>query len=264
MKRKHSRTLAATVAALLSAAGRAGVAADQPPATTQEPPSATPESKPTETSALERFAEQDYLFGDWGGWRTELSKRGIDFEFFYAGSGPMNLAGGIERAAIYQGALLMTLDLDSEKLVGYPGGTLHAGSLWLNGQKPFSDRYVGDLNKVNLLDFANSFRLWELYYQQKLFGDTLTIKAGQLAIDRDFIVPEYYNSIASLSFLNQTFFFPTMAFNVYDQPFFPAGNHGLASTPYGSPGAIVRVDPSRYLYAQVGAYDGNPDQSSKS
>src|SRR5882724_120423 len=214
------------------------------------------------SSGFRQFMERDYLLGDWGGWRTKLSQKGIDFEFFYGGSVPDNLDGGIRRGAVYQGALLMTLDLNSEKLAGYEGGQFHVGSIWLHGEKPFSDKYVGDLNKVNLLDFKNGFRLWELWYEQKFFDGKVSLKAGQLAIDRDFIVPEYYNSIVGVTLLNQTFFYPTMAFNVWDQPFFPVGHHGLASTPYGTPGARLRVDPVPFAYIQVGAYDGNPDQSS--
>lgn len=213
-------------------------------------------------SAIVQFFEQDYLLGDWGGVRTDLHNRGVDFEFFYAGSLPSNVGGGMERGTAYQGALLMTLDLYSDKLIGYEGGQFHAGSLWLHGQKPFSDRFVGDLNKVNLLDYNNGFRLWELWYQQKFFNDKVSLKFGQLDIGMDFIVPEYYNSVGSLAFLNQTFFFPTMAFNVYDQPFFPVGNHGLASTPNGAPGALLRVDFKPEFYAQAGVYDGNPDRSS--
>jgi len=219
------------------------------------------EEPDAEKSALLRFAEQDYLLGTWGGWRTDLSRRGVDFEFFYIGSGPMNLDGGIERGAAYQGGLLMALTLDSKKLVGYDGGTFNASSIWLNGEKPFSDRYVGDLNKVNLVDFKNSFRLWELWYEQRMFNNKVSLKVGQMSIDRDFILPEYYNGLASINFVNQTFFYPTMAFNVYDQPFYPVGHHALASTPYGVPGARLRIDPCEQAYVQFGAYDGNPDFS---
>jgi porin len=215
----------------------------------------------SEKSDLVRFAEQDYLLGDWGGLRTDLKERGVDFEFFYAGSLPMNLDGGLERGSAYQGGLLMAMTLDSKKLVGYEGGTFNASSLWLHGEKPFSDRYVGDLNKVNLIDFQNSFRLWELWYEQKFLDGKASLKFGQMAIDRDFIVPEFYNGLQSINLLNQTFFYPTMAFNVYDQPFFPVGHHALASTPYGTPGARLRIDPVDQAYVQIGAYDGNPDFS---
>jgi len=213
-------------------------------------------------SSFERFCEQDYLLGNWGGLRTDLSKHGVDFEFFYAGSLPNNLDGGIKTGSLYQGALLMTLDLDSEKLAGYEGGTFHAGALWLNGAKPFSDHYVGDLNKVNLIDFPNSFRLWELWYQQKFLDDKFSFKFGDLVVDHDFIVPDYYNSLASINFLNQTFFYPTLAFDVYDIPGFPPQHHGLPSTPYAAPGALLRWDPVPQFYAQAAAYGGDPDQSS--
>ena len=220
------------------------------------------ESPAPPESSFQRFCEQDYLLGDWGGLRTDLSKHGVDFEFFYAASMPVNLSGGIRQGAIYQGALLMTLDLDSDKLVGYHGGTFHVGSLWLNGEKPFSDQYVGDLNKVNLIDFPNSFRLWDVWYQQKFFNDKLSFKFGDMAVDEDFIVPDFYNSLASINLLNQTFFYPTMAFDVYDIPGLLPQHHGLPSTPFAAPGARLRWDPVPQFYAQAAVYGGNPDQSS--
>lgn len=221
----------------------------------------TAPSAPPPESSFERFCKQDYLLGDWGGLRTDLSKHGVDFEFFYGASFPDNLAGGLQHDTIYQGALLMTLDLDSEKLVGYPGGSFHVGSIWLNGQKPFSDQYVGDLNKVNLLDFPNSFRLWDVWYQQKFLRDQLSLKVGDMAVDEDFIVPDYYNSLASINLLNQTFFYPTMAFDVYDIPGLPPQHHGLPSTPFSAPGARLRWDPVPQVYAQAAVYGGDPDQS---
>src|SRR6185436_13026598 len=124
-------------------------------------------------SAFERFAEQDYLFGTWGGLRTELSNRGVDFEFFYIASNPHNISGGIEPGSAYEGAFLMLLDLDSQKLAGYDGGHFHVGGVWLHGEDHFSDIHIGDLNKVNLIDFPNEARLWELWYEQKFGCDRI-------------------------------------------------------------------------------------------
>ena len=212
-------------------------------------------------SKLMQFMEQDYLLGDWGGVRTNLSNRGVDFEFVYFGLVPSNVGGGIKRGSVYEGVFLMTLDLDSQKLAHYPGGHFHAAGLSIHNGAAFSQNYVGDLNVVSLLDFPDSLRLWELWYEQKFLQDKVSLKFGQLAIDRDFIVPEYYNTLASISLLNQTFFFPTLAFNVFDIPGFPPGNHGLASTPYGAPGVRLRIDPVDSVYVQAGVYDGNPDRS---
>jgi porin len=224
-------------------------------------PGSASEPAAAEESDFMRFLTRDYLLGDWGGARTDLSERGVDFEFFYAGSLPSNVDGGLERGSAYQGALLMTLDLDSQKLLGYSGGRVHVGSIWLHGEKPFSERYIGDLNKVNLVDFQNGAWLWELYYEQQFLEDKFLVKFGQLAIDSDFVSPSYYNSVAGLTLLNQTFFFPTMAFNVWDQPFYPVGHHALASTPYGTPGVLLRYNPGPMTYAQFGVYDGKPDTS---
>jgi len=212
-------------------------------------------------SGLMRFAEQDYLLGTWGGLRSNLSSNGVDFEFVYFNAVPTDVSGGIKQGSVYEGALLMMLDLDSEKLAGYKGGQLHAGGLYLHSGRAFGEHFVGDLNKTSLLDFPDSLRLWELWYEQKFFGGKAALKLGQLAIDRDFILPEFYNSLASISFLNQTFFYPTLAFNVYDIAGLPPRHHALASTPYGAPGARLRIDPSEKWYLQAGVYAGNPDRS---
>lgn len=208
-------------------------------------------------SSFMQFLEQDYLLGTWGGRRTQLSEKGVDFEFFYIGSVPMVVSGGRDIEKVYQGLLAMTLDLDSKKLVGYDGGHFHVSSLWLHGEKPFSDAFIGDLNKVNLIDYPNSFRLWELWYEHKFAGTNLSLKAGILSVDQDFIRPEY-----SSIFVNQTFFFPTIAFDVFDIPVYPKGRHGLPSSPLSSPGIRLRYDPTPRCFVQAAIYDGNPDMSS--
>ena len=232
--------------AMLAAAWGTALAADAPP----EPAK----------SSFRQFLEQDYLLGNWGGLRTNLSQHGVDFEFFYIASNPRNLSGGIATGSAYEGALMLLLDLDSQKLVGYEGGHLHVGGVWLHGEDHFSDIHIGDLNKVNLIDFPHAWRLWELWYEQQFWDDKVSLKFGQMAVDQDFIVAEYYNSLASINLLNQTFFFPTLAFNVYNIPGYPGPLHALASSPYGAPGARLKVNATEQIYVQLGAYDGYPDQ----
>lgn len=212
-------------------------------------------------SGFRQFLERDYLTGDWSGARTWLSQRGVDFEFLYAASVPTSLSGGLKQGSVYEGALLMMMDLDSQKLAGYEGGHFHVSSLSLQSGRAFSRHFVGDLNQVSLLDFPDMFRLWELWHEQKFLDGRVSLKLGELDIGQDFILPEFYNSLGSFSFLNQTFFFPTMAFNVWDQPYFPVGHHGLASTPYAAPGVRLRGDLCPAFYGQAGVYGGNPDTS---
>lgn len=227
-----------------------------PPAGAGTPPLSPAPTPPA--SCIEHWFSQDYMLGDWGGLRTDLADHGAEFEFFYLGSLPSNLSGGIREGSVYQHALLLALDLDTAKLGLWKGGHLHASGVWLEGD-PFSETYVGDLNKTNLVDFPAAFRLWELTFEQRFFDDTLAIKAGLMSVDRDFIVPELYNSLSSINFLNQTFFFPTLAFNLYDIPGFPPGSHALPSTPYSSLGALIKWQPIEQFYMQAAVYDGNPD-----
>ncbi|MCB1210904.1 MAG: carbohydrate porin [Verrucomicrobiales bacterium] len=223
-------------------------------------PTQTPPPTPAPpSSGIEAFFTQDYLLGTWGGKRTALKEQGIDMEAIYFGSLPTNFAGGISEETAYQQGLLMILDLDLDKLISWKGAQIHAGGVWLDGD-PFSEIAVGDFNKSSLLDLPQGWRLWELYFQQKLLDDRLTIKLGQMAVDRDFIVPEFYNSLSSINFLNQTFFFPTLAFNLYDIPGLPTGSHSLPSTPYGSLGALVKWQATPRVYVQAAVYDGYPDQ----
>src|SRR3954469_8140740 len=222
---------------------------------------AAQEAEQTPKSGLEQFLEQDYLLGTWGGLRSNLSSNGVDFEFLYIASNPHNISGGIKTGSAYEGALLMLLDLDSQKLAHYEGGHLHIGGVWLHGNDHFSDEHIGDFNKVNLIDFPNAWRLWELWYEHQFWDNTVSLKLGQMAVDQDFLMAEFYNSLASINLLNQTFFYPTLAFNVYNIPGFPGPLHALASSPYGAPAVRLKVRPTEQLYVQVGAYDGYPDQN---
>ena len=216
---------------------------------------------PEPASKLEQFFTQDYLLGDWGGLRSDLAANGLDLEFYWAGTLPNNLSGGIQQGTTFQQGLLLAADLDTERAFGWEGGHLHAAAIWLEGDA-FSTKYVGDLNKSNLVDFPSDFRLWEVWYQQELLDGQFRFKAGLLSVDRDFVVPTFYSSLATINFLNQTFFFPTLAFNLYDIPGFPLGDHALPSTPYTSLGALIRWQPTDAFYLQAAVYDGNPDRSS--
>ena len=241
----------ALVASLLSSCALFTQAGSPPPVEATKP----------QASALERYFMQDYMLGDWGGLRSRLAENGVEFEFFFVGSMPTNLGGGLRAGSAYQHGFLAALDLDTEKLGWWKGGHFHVSGVSLEGD-PFASTYVGDLNKTNLVDFPADTRLWQAWYQQELFDKKLTLKAGLLSVDRDFIMPELYNSLASINFLNQTFFFPTMAFNLYDIPGFPVGQHSLPSTPYASLGALIKWQPTEELYIKAAIYDGNPDDSS--
>jgi porin len=247
--------LIVVLSALLALTGTSPSTFAGAPASAKAPVPAVSEPQ----SDLEAWFMQDYMLGDWGGLRTDLAAHGIGFEFFYIGSMPTNMHGGIDTGTEYQHALLLITDLDTEKMGLWKGGRVHVSGVWLESSDLFSANHVGDFNKSNLVDFEEEFRLWEAYYEQKLCDNTLTVKAGLMVADMDFILPDFYHSLQNITFLNQTFFFPTLVFNLYDIPGFPVGNHALNSSPYGALGAVVQWDPTKDFYIKYGIYDGNPN-----
>lgn len=205
------------------------------------------------------WTQQEYMFGDWGGNRKKLVEQyGINLEAFYFSALPTNLAGGLNTGTVYEGLLWASLDISTEKLLGLHGGHLYASMVWIHGNR-FSQNYSGDANLASLIDLPHSFRLLELFYEQKFWDDKLSIKLGQLSVDHDFIVPELYSNLSNITLLNQTFYYPTVAFGIFDRAFYPVENHGLPSTPYAAPGIRFRLDVTPQFYLQTGLYGGAPD-----
>ena len=69
--------------------------------------------------------EQDTLTGDWGGARTTLKDKGIEFTLAYIGETFAVLSGGIDRRASYEGRFEFTADSNLEKLIGRTGAKTH-------------------------------------------------------------------------------------------------------------------------------------------
>jgi porin len=69
--------------------------------------------------------QQDTLTGDWGGTRTTLKDKGIEFTLVYIGETFAVLSGGIDRRASYEGRFEFTVDSNLEKLIGWTGANTH-------------------------------------------------------------------------------------------------------------------------------------------
>src|SRR5208282_2005590 len=77
------------------------------------------QNKPDQNAADEGSAahhDRSYLFGDWGGKRSELAKRGIVFDFFYVSDLQANPVGGLQQTQVGWGRIRGTMDIDFGKL----------------------------------------------------------------------------------------------------------------------------------------------------
>jgi porin len=173
---------------------------------------------------------------------SSTEQRGVTFTAEYTGEVFANLSGGIKTGAAYEGLLRLSLRLDLAQLLCWKGATVYGSMLYPAGEG-LTDQYTGDFNRLSNIDAYDSVRLFELWFQQKLFGDRFSIRIGQMSADQ-----EFYQSTTSNLFINSCFgTFPTISFNT-NLPIYPVGGLG------------IRIDyrPSSSATFRAAVFDSNP------
>src|ERR1700677_837023 len=171
-----------------------------------------------------------------------LGDKGVLFQLNYSGEYFADISGGMRRGGNYEGLLTLALTLDLKKVAGWDGATFYASALYPHGDG-ITNKYVGDYNMLSNIDAYDSFRLYELWLEQKSGDDKLSIRAGQLVLDNYFLVSDN----AAL-FINSTFGVPGIVTHDFTAPTFPAGSLGIR----------LRYDPSPSFYLQAMVADGDP------
>jgi len=201
-------------------------------------------SKPA--AAEEGLFAQQTLTGDWGGMRKTLKDSGIDLNANDTSDMLSNPVGGIKQTTIYEGLLTMTLNLDLEKLVHWPGATIYGEAYQING-RGLSRSAIGNLLTVSNIEALPGARLNDLWFQQELLDRQLSLRIGQIAIDDE---NEFYYSQYSTNFINSTFGCPDIL--TTDLP------SGGPCYPFAVPGARLRVTPATGLTVSTAVFNGNP------
>jgi porin len=183
------------------------------------------------------------LTGDWGGARPKLEDQGIQLggdEIFETLG---NLDGGVRQGAIAEGRLELFANIDMAKALGLSGLIFHANAYQIHGEG-LTSHYLGNLVTVSNIEAQPGTKLFDLWFQQSLFDDTVSLRIGQLAADDEFFVSQY----APL-FISSTFGWPAiMGINL------PSGGPAY---PVARPGARVRVAVSSDLSLQAGLFSGD-------
>lgn len=190
------------------------------------------------------FWEWDYLTGDWFGARETLADHGVEFTLDYYAEVWGNTVGGMRRGAVYTGLFELGMDVDFERLIGWKGASFSTSWLWISGQNA-SEQLVGNIFDVSNIAGFPTFRLFEMWLQQNLFEDMISIRVGQLAADSEFVISEY----AEL-FLNGTFGWPAF---LYEN--LPGGGPAY---PLGTPGVRLELNPLDWLTLRGAVFQGSP------
>ncbi len=187
---------------------------------------------------------RDTLTGDWGGIRTTLSDHGVAFTMTYIADLQANVAGGIRRGAVYDGLLAPQVDLDLDKVIDWHGATARISMLQITGPS-LSAGYVGNLLNVSSINALPATRLYNAWLQQNALNDVLSVRAGLMTADAEFIVSQ----TASL-FISSSFGWPGIL--AIDLP------GGGPAYPLSAPGVRVRVQPTQEVGVMAAVFSGDP------
>lgn len=208
----------------------------RPDATAEQ--SATPADEP---AAGQGLLEREVLLGDLWGYRTRLEDRGISIGFGFYGDLFKNVRGGLNTEDLdFMHLESLTLTLDSEKLLGYAGGTFFVDLQHIGGDNP-SDN-VGDWQWVSSLASDRRDEVAELWYEQKLMNDQLRIKLGKIDAFYEFD----YSDVGNFFSNNSSQQSPTIpGFPTYPDPAF---------------GIVVSYAPREAFYVRAGLWDGSQQE----
>lgn len=150
------------------------------------PLASTATATATETETETGVFAWKRMTGEWGGLRSALRERGIHLDVFYTFDLMGLAAGGLETGVDAVGNLDLILDVDLNRLVGWPGARLFVYGLGTHGGGP--SQRIGDLQGVNNVEAPHGWKLFELHLRQDLFEDRLSLLVGLYDINSEFDV----------------------------------------------------------------------------
>ena len=187
---------------------------------------------------------QPLLMGDCYGCRPAAGNRGVVFSAQSTSDLFGNTTGGAAKGTTYSGLLNLGLALDLEKAVGWEGASFKNTWLWIYGTD-ISANYVGNSMTVSSIAALPGVRCYELWFQQNLCHDIISLRGGLLGLDTEFLTSD----TASI-FVNSTFGVPALfSLNV---------PNGGPTYPMATPGVRLAFQPASWLTFRSALAQGNP------
>lgn len=185
---------------------------------------------------------EPWLLGDWGGWRTRLYEKGVDFQLVYVSELGYNAAGGSKSLVTYTDQVAVGATLDLEKLITLPNSLLQITYTERAGRNLVEDAGLDTLQLVQeVYGRGQTVRLTQLYLEHRFFNDLINLRWGRSSMGDSF-------ALFSCDFQNLTF--------CGSQPGNLVGNY-IYNWPISQWGGRVKVALDGFGYVQAGAYDQN-------
>jgi porin len=190
---------------------------------------------------ITKMAQQDHMFGDWGGRRTALEKKGVSFFAFTHADMFGAVSGGNNQGFGVWNRIRGIVNVDMGKVAHIKGMSIMLTGTWNNGTDVgYDPRYLGSLFVVTGNDtIIHQLRLDQWWVQQELFHNKLELRVGQLGAETYFgWMPSGLNHFM----MEPLFYAPLGLLNAYDKP----------DIHNSSPGFMVTYAPNKHFYYRTG------------
>ena len=230
------------LSALLASSSGAMAQDDAPsPDTSVQTPETSGTQAPAATPSIQTSLGK---YGDPGGIRAFLDSKGIDYSFTYIGEVLGNPSGGAKQGATYEGRLDANLDIDLEKLAGIKGGAVHAEAFQIHGRGLTGNNLLDNFTASGIEAYPST-KLYEAWYEQKLYDGKIFVRFGQLAADTEFFISQ-----TATLFVNSSLGFPAILANDLI--------NGGPAYPLATPGARFKIAPNDKFTILAAVFDDNP------
>jgi porin len=203
---------AAVLASLFCLAAPPAASAEDTPSAATTKPGSQPATKPDDSqpNASETTGSDDLDFSPSGllsafhQERQKLKDLGITFKVHEESEVWANLTGGGKQGVSYDGLTIGKLDFDLEKLFGWSGAEFLVEAFDIHAHGP-SRNFVGNLQLVSNIEATPSVKLYDLWLDQSLLDNKLSVRFGQEGANDEMMTSTYGGL-----FLNSSFGFPGM------------------------------------------------------
>lgn len=180
---------------------------------------------------------------------ARLVQHGALFNVAFINDWSRNFRGGAESGSVNRYLLKTSITLDTQKSLGWKGGTAFASLQHHLGRQGGDE--AGDAQGFSNIDATQRTHLYELWYQQEALKNKLRVKAGKVDANSEFAVVEN-----SADFMNSSMgYSPTiLALPTYPEPrpainvfYRPTTRYSLAGGLYGTArdGAMLLAEAGR-------------------
>jgi porin len=228
------RRVAVTILALLGGATAARA---------QDTSSAPAGTRALADTPFQLTLPRQHLFSDRYGTRAWLAEHGITPTLTSLTDALGNPTGGQQQGFRESSNLGLDLNLDLEKLHGPKGGSFQLSMSERFGTS-LSAADIGNIFSVQAVYGADTFRLVDVAYQQKLLDDRIEFRVGRIATGDDFLVSPYNYVFVQNGFDGN----PAAIF--FNAP-------GMTPYPHATWGGLVQGRPTERTYVKGGLYNGD-------